>query len=114
MIENSEVVFRALDYCTKSLETTEEDEILNKSIPLFKDSVDESILEIKQIKKLLSSETSSDSDWIYKKIGFIQSILKYYKRELTEDLEELENSNENFDKIQLLQEEIDKVDDIMQ
>jgi len=102
MGENSEVMIRALDYSTKSLENLEEGEILNESIPFLKDSADESILEIKKIKKLLSSGTSADLNIIYKKTDFIQSILKYYESGLTED-EELEKTNDSFDKIQLLQ-----------
>jgi len=113
MRNNFDVIGRAFNYYEKSLEDLQENETPNGSIPLLKDKVEDSILEIKLIKKL-SNATTSDMDFINKKMNFIYSILKYYEGELIEDLEDIEDSTDDNGKIKLLQEEIEKVNDILE
>jgi len=111
--ENSELVMRVFDYYEKSLEDLQENEVPNDTIPLLKDKVEDSILEIKLIKKLSNSGTPSDMEFVNEKMSDIYSILKFYEGELIEDIEEMEKTTDNNDKIQLLQEEIDNVNEIL-
>ena len=112
-IENIDVIIRALDYYSKSLKNLEENET-DESIPLINGQVKESLLEVELIKEALKSGTISYLNFVRKKLNFIVSVLEFYMIELSEDLEELENTKNNDSDIDLIQKEISKVNGIIQ
>lgn len=115
IIDNSEMLKRAIEYYSKSLKNLEEEEELDETIPLFKGKIGQSLLEARLIQSLLDSGASSDLNQVKKKLDFVSSILEYYKDELTEDLEELENTKGHKDiEVKLLEEEIEKISIILQ
>lgn len=111
--ENIDVIMRALEYYSKSLKNLKENET-DESIPLFNGQIEDSFLEINLIKEALKSGTESRLNFVRKKLSFIVSILEFYKNELSEDLEELENTTNNDSEIDLIQKEIFKVNEVIQ
>ena len=112
--ESVRVLMRALDYYLKSLRNLEEIEESSGHIPLFEGQVEASLMEIKLIKKELKSESFSGLNIDGKKILFIIQILNFYKNELLEDLEEIENTNNDKLEIDLLEKEIKNVSNMLQ
>jgi len=112
-IENMDVIMKVLEYYSKSLKNLKENET-DESIPLFNGQIEDSFLEINLIKEALKSGTESRLNFVRKKLSFIVSILEFYKNELSEDLEELENITNNDSGIDLIQKEIFKVNEVIQ
>jgi len=111
-IENMDVIIRALEYYSKSLKNLKENET-DESIPLFNGQIEDSFLEINLIKEALKSGIESRLNFVRKKLNFIVSILEFYRNELSEDLEELENTANNDSEIDLVQKEIFKVNEVI-
>lgn len=115
IIENSDIMKRAFENYSKNLKNIEENEELDKGIPILEGQIGKSLSEINRIKALLDSGASSDLNLVNKKLNFISSILEYYKDELNEKLDELENSKKhNVDDEKIIEEEIEKVNTILQ
>jgi len=112
-IENMDVIMKVLEYYSKSLKNLKENET-DEFIPLFNGQIEDSFLEINLIKEALKSRTGSHLNFVRKKLSFIISILEFYKNELSEDLEELENTTKNDSEIDLIQKEIFKVNEVIQ
>jgi len=107
-----DVIIRALEYYSKSLKNLKENET-DESIPLFNGQIEDSFLEINLIKEALKSGIESRLNFVRKKLNFIVSILEFYRNELSEDLEELENTANNDSEIDLVQKEIFKVNEVI-
>lgn len=112
-IENTDVIMRSLDYYSKNLKNLEESE-LDESMPLFNGQVKDSLLEVELIKEALKSNTDSQLNFVRKRLDFIILVLQFYGNELSEDLEELEDSSDNEHDMNLLEEEIEKINETMQ
>ena len=111
-IENIDVIIRALEYYSKSLKNLKENE--EDSIPLFNGQVEESISEVESILESLKSKIDFGLHFTQNRLNFIILILEFYSAELSEDLEELEDVNDNKKNMALLEEEIAKINETIQ
>ncbi|EPA05883.1 hypothetical protein [Candidatus Nitrosarchaeum limnium] len=112
-IENIRVINRALDYYSKSLKNLKENEI-EDSMPLFNGQIDESLLEVESILEALKLNMNYGLNFTKNRLNFITLILEFYFAELSEDLEELEDTEENKKNMNLLEEEIGKITETIQ
>ena len=112
-IENIAVLNRALEYYSKSLKNLKENEI-EDSMPLFNGQVDESLLEVESILEALKLNADFGLNFTKNRLDFIMLILEFYLVELSEDLEELKDVEENKKSMNLLEEEIGKITETIQ
>jgi len=109
-VENIDVISRAMVYYSKSLKNLKENEV-EDSMPLFNGQVKESLLEVELILEALKSKINSELTFESNRLNFTVLILEFYRAELSEDLEELEDTDDNEKNMNLLKEEIEKINE---
>lgn len=113
LIENSELIVKALRYYSKSLKNVLDDNP-QETLPLFRNTFEETLEEAQILEEILTSEDFEDVVLLENKMEFILSVLVFYRDQLKKELMELEQSKNSDKQIEIIQKEIHYLDNAIE